>query len=184
MTTTERRRRPADTSDAMDEYTDEYLEEDIASAESEPDEVDEALMDVAQAQQAVRQIEQAQQAQALLDTVNLDELVAPTVRVALMERYTHKVTLPDGSAGVRYEMRPRVAEITLFPSVGAQLKALAFSQQRAKLTQEQQLAVMLDCVLVVWRECEPDMTLERLQRGLDMQRVGKLFQMLFTPPSR
>ena len=150
----------------------------------EPDELDEALADTVDAQTAAAQAQAQAQAQTLLDTVNLDELVAPIVDVALMERQAIKTRREDGTEGVRYVMAPRVAQITLFPSVGAQLKALAFSRKRASMPMEEQVGAMLACLLEVWRESEPDMTLERLQRGLDMQRISKLFQMLFTPPSR
>jgi hypothetical protein len=123
-------------------------------------------------------------AQAAMDAVNLDELVAPVVHVAIMEHVPRTVTLPDGSEGTRYTLTKRIAELTLFPNVDTQLKAIAFSQQRRELDQAAQVEQMLKLLLEVWRESEPDMTLERLRGGLDVWRISKLFQMLFTPPSR
>lgn len=129
--------------------------------------------------------EQAAQAERSLDMVNLDEIVAQVVRVALTEwapeTYTSEV---NGQEMTRYKPRPRVAEIALMPDVPTQLEAMNLGRSRRGTPIDEQVPDMLRLILKVWQLSEPDMTIERLQRGLDVWRISKLFQMLFTPPSR
>lgn len=126
-----------------------------------------------------------EQAQSEVELVNLDEVIAPVVNVGLLERVAESIDLPDGTQGTRYRFVKRVAEITLVANVATQAKALALGRKMRGTALEEQIPEMLKLILEVWRETEPDMTLERLQHGgLDVYRVSKLYQMLFTRPSR
>jgi hypothetical protein len=136
--------------------------------------------------QQTSEVQQAQEAlNVALSIVNLDELVIDTIDVAIVERVKVEAKKADGTTVTRYKHVPRTAQIAALVSTDTQLRVFKQFQDLEHATQEDQAAFMYECVLDVWQETEPDMTLDELKHcGLDITRIAALFQRLFTPASR
>jgi len=128
----------------------------------------------------------AEAAQAATDAdeqvaaTNLDELVVKTLHVKYRELVPITVKLLDGREVTRNQVV--ISEIDLIGDVDAetQLRIMAMAQDRPDSRDPQVLSrFYAQQVLVAWQMTDPDMTLEKLLRGLDMVRIRKLGQDFF-----
>jgi len=139
-----------------------------------------------------------------LDAVNLDEVAPPPVRVPIVEYVTEPLLDgagqplkgPDGKPRVRRRATRRIAVIETFVPLDIYDRMLA-SRQRVEVLRRakrdgpdgdeanrQGLNWMAEQVLAVWELTEPDMTLDRLRRGLDLSLVPRLFRRFFNQELR
>lgn len=130
------------------------------------------------------------QAQTFFDglaAVNLDEVTTEVLRVGI--RDYREETMENGQK--RRIPWPRIAEIENFVPMKVFNRMMA---SRNRVLKERQIYLsqgdrddhedpmigwMMSQVLAVWQLSEPDMTLERLERGLDFERVSALFTRFF-----
>jgi hypothetical protein len=112
-----------------------------------------------------------------VDLANVD---FPVLTVSFME--WEEIT--DSEGRKRVKRRQRMAEIDSYTPMQMLHRMLA---ERAKVMAGESardpaanLALMTSAVLWVWAQSEPDMTLDRLQRGLTLKQIQALFFRFFT----
>ena len=136
--------------------------------------------------------EQVQSFLNSMDTVDLEDMSVSTIRVGIQDyRMVHDPQFPGG---MRRQANPRIAEIINFVPMRIFNQMLAsrnkIMRQREKFLQskaeEQEqtdpmIEWMLRQVLEVWKLTpgEEDMTLDRLENGLDFQKIYRLFTLFF-----
>lgn len=124
--------------------------------------------------------EQIAEAEARLAAVNLDEVVDTTISVAISEIVTETYQTHDGRDAKRNKRVGRVVELIGDVDAETQLHVLALAQQRPDSKDPRILSEFLaKQVLLAWQMTEPDMTLERLLKGLDLTRLRKLADAFF-----
>lgn len=120
--------------------------------------------------------------------VNLDEVVAEPVSVAIVEYADVSEELPNGSAVTRRRRAVRTAQIDTYVPMSIfnrmmkmqrELRASMVAAGGGGIDPERNFAMMTDAVLMVWKLTEPDMTRERLEEGLTFAKIGKLFALFF-----
>jgi len=115
----------------------------------------------------------------------LDEVVLETMKVRFVEWVEQDYTTGEGKKAKRMRPQPRTAEIESFCPMEA-LHLMMKRQQEVAAAQaagtpdpEKALTMMEECVLMCWRYSEPDMTLQRLVKGLDRKKITALFYHFF-----
>lgn len=131
------------------------------------------------------------QAQVALATVNLDEWEPTPFRVAFLEWEEVEEPLWEGSTQTikRRIPHPRYATLTTDVSSEAQLAAMrlvqdsgtAWSSLSTGNFTDEQVTALRRVVLLGWQCFEPEMTLERLARGINLMQTMALVQRFFTP---
>lgn len=119
--------------------------------------------------------------------VNLDEVVAEPVSVAIVEYADVSEELPNGSAVTRRRRTVRTAQIDTYVPMSIFNRMMKMQRELRASTvaagggpdPERNFAMMTDAVLMVWKLTEPDMTRERLEEGLTFAKIGKLFALFF-----
>lgn len=129
---------------------------------------------------------QAEQALEMVQAVNLDEVDIEDIEVAFVEY--EEVT--DKGGRKRHKAHKRTAYISTYVPMRLLNKMLA-SQRKAQTLKKRvdagQLEVDEDPMMVwisrqvfeVWKLSEPDMTYERFEKGLDLEKVMGLFGRFF-----
>lgn len=129
---------------------------------------------------------QAEQALELVQAVNLDEATIEDIDVAFVE--WDEVEGKDGKK--RLKPRTRIATISTYVPMMLLNKMLA-GQKKAQILKKRmdtgELEVEEDPMMVwisrqvfaVWKLSEPDMTFERFEKGLDLEKVMGLFGRFF-----
>lgn len=127
-----------------------------------------------------------------VEVVNLDEMTTTFITLKFREWVSEPLKLPDGTERVRNRPAIRDVELAADPTTEDQLAAMrllkeirrgtpdpANPDQPKPLDSETIQHRTAECVLRIWRQTEPDMTLDRLQRGLDVERIARLFNLFF-----
>lgn len=136
--------------------------------------------------------EQVQSFLNSMDTVDLEDMSVSVVRVGIQDyKLVHD---PQYPGGMRRQANPRVAELLNFvpmrifnQMLASRNRILKQREQFLKTKAEENEAAdpmigwMLQQVLAVWKLTpgEEDMTLERLEDGLDFPKIYKLFSLFF-----
>lgn len=127
-----------------------------------------------------------------MDAVDLEDMSVSTIRVGIQDvRMVHD---PQAPGGMRRQANPRIAELLNFVPMRIFNRMLASRNRilkqrehflKTKTEEEEQadpmIGWMLQQVLDVWKLTpgEEDMTLERLEDGLDFPKIYKLFSLFF-----
>ena len=119
--------------------------------------------------------------------VNLDEVVAEPVSVAIVEYADVSEEQPNGSVSTRRRRTVRTALIDTYVPMSIFNRMMKMQRELRASTvaagggpdPERNFAMMTDAVLMVWKLTEPDMTRELLEEGLTFAKIGKLFALFF-----
>ena len=124
--------------------------------------------------------EQIAEAEREIAAVNLDEMVTHTIQVAISERVTETYTGVDGQPATRNKNVVRLVDLIADMDAETQLQFLSIVENRPDTKDKRIMSEFLaKQVLLMWQLTEPDMTLERLLRGLSMERIKKLADAFF-----
>lgn len=146
----------------------------------QPENTDEMAPDAAQMSRAEQAYEEAL-------AVNLDEVTDESVSVTIREYAVDPETMKRKGTWRKTELDAYVPMKIFNAMMAGREKALRSNKIRARaidqggdLNDDDPMVLwMLDCVLRVWKLTEPDMTLDRLQEGLDMKKTQALFYRFF-----
>lgn len=140
---------------------------------------------------AALEAEQVAQAQAQLAAVNLDEWIGEDFRVAFTEWKEWQEEGWDGQPVTRRRPIKRYALLNTLVSDEAQMRAwdlLMPVQERTRAGESIPPSELAEAqrraVLVGWQEYEPEMTLERLAKGLTTVQTAAVLARFFTPTSQ
>ncbi len=133
-----------------------------------------------------------------LEAVNLDEVTTSTVRVAFRDsRLVPQLEeegnplVEEGKPKMRRQFYTRIAEIENYVPMSVFNKMMTTRSRALRLrgaflasTTEVDIpdpiiTWMSEQVLAVWKQTEEDMTLERLESGLEFRKISRLFTLFF-----
>lgn len=116
--------------------------------------------------------------------LDLDEVVTQVYQIAFTEYVPGEIEGPDGPE-TAYLPKVRHAKIANLVNMIVWDQYWSLNEQlQQKDDPTARFGAMCELVLAVWRESEPNMTLERLRKGLDLAVVQALFFRFFPRAQR